>query len=295
MNEILLWTLIVIAVGLTIQFAMLSLRHENLLREHTRAIRELVSKGERDEPWDFTEKVKGIYKYVQIIAWIGVFFCVCVCLHYLCGYCPREKTLVETDYMGIIVGILSAIITLLVGWTIYSTIKAKEELREARNDIEKRFSKRLDEFDKCCEKRGEQIKALEDCCKKRKKEIENLVDAVNESLGKTLMIAENHFAEIYKNLILGETELGYEYLFLSYRIQALGDAAKIGEIKGCNLIVSDIMQTLNKIWPVTMTARSKKDLIDDLLEVDSPDKIVGYDDLRKALSKIKTNPNVKGL
>lgn len=65
MSEMLLWTLIVISVGLTIQFVTLSLRHENLLREHTRAIRELSSKGRQDEPWDFTEKIKGIYKCVQ--------------------------------------------------------------------------------------------------------------------------------------------------------------------------------------------------------------------------------------
>ncbi len=147
MNEILTWTLIIIAVGLTIQFVVLSLRHENLLREHTRAIRELSSKGERDEPWDFTEKIKGIYKYVQIIAWIGVFFCVCVCLHYLCGYCPREKSLVEADYMGVVVGILAAMITLLVGWNIYSTIKAKDELKETQKEIKDGFEARIKELE----------------------------------------------------------------------------------------------------------------------------------------------------
>lgn len=238
-------------------------------------------------------ETKSILDYLKAIAWVVVPFCLLGSLHYLFVFFPRTVCEKDNhilfnhlgfDYFGVVVGFFTLLVTLLVGWQIFSNIKERERIDKLtesntnfRNELERR------------------IKALEDCCENRKKEIENLADAVNESLGKTLMIAENHFAEIYKNLILGETELGHEYLFLSYRIQALGDAAKIGEIKGCNLIVSDIMQTLNKIWPVTMTARSKKDLIDDLLEVDSPDKIVGYDDLRTALSKIKTNPNAKGL
>lgn len=58
-------------------------------------------------------------------------------LHYLFVFFPRvlknEDSVLELnhlnfDYLGVIVGFFTLLVTLLVGWNIYSTIKAKEEI-----------------------------------------------------------------------------------------------------------------------------------------------------------------------
>lgn len=88
-------------------------------------------------------EIHGIGSYVRIIVYIAIFFCVCICVHYL-AYCyphfiPPKNT--GFDYMGVIIAVLSAIITLVVGWTIYSTIKAKDELDNAVKTIKEQYDR----------------------------------------------------------------------------------------------------------------------------------------------------------
>ncbi len=166
MNESAIWLLIVIAVGLTIQFIILSMRHEKLLREHSQAIRHILSQSQVEKPWDYSGRIKGVCKYIQIIAWIGVLFCVCVCIHYISIFYPRHissepnNQYIENlgiDYWGIIVGFMALLVTLLVGWQIYATIRARQEINDTRKDIEENFKNKLRYFEDCCKERGEQI------------------------------------------------------------------------------------------------------------------------------------------
>lgn len=149
-SDIIFWLLVGLTLSMTIGVFFLLHKHNRLLN------------GSKDDIPTLSEEVKGIGLYVRIIAYIAIIVCLFIALHYLCVQHARVLTFKGdgADYIGVIVGIMSAMITLLVGWNIYSTIKAKEELKDAKVDIENRFAKRLDKFDECCEIRGEEIASL---------------------------------------------------------------------------------------------------------------------------------------
>lgn len=297
MSEILLWTLIVISVGLTIQFVTLSLRHENLLREHTRAIRELSSKGRQDEPWDFTEKIKGIYKYVQIIAWIGVFFCVCVCIHYLCGYCPRTKFSVEADYIGIVIGILSAMITLLVGWQIFSNIKERERFDKISKENHK-FQKGMIRFRNGL---GRRIDNLDKCCKDGRTELIRLdekIDVVNNAsllfVSAQGLIKASKFENKNAKTDSFMLSMAYStlwqavYQFMASRTDKRNVLGCISQMKSCLMMLSidnlqlikeqlDMADKLYEDVKLLDKEAQNPELMDALREVISIQKQIGYD------------------
>ena len=128
--------------------------------------------------------IKLIFK---IIAYIGLFFCLFVAIHYMAFELPRliNKDAVNShinnlgvDYLGLIVAIFAILVTLLVGWQIYSTIKVKEELEKSKENIKERFKDKFKEFEDCCKKRGEDIELLKTDTNKK-------IDAQSENIEKS--------------------------------------------------------------------------------------------------------------
>ena len=147
----------------------------------------------------------SLERFIKIVAVIGVLFCLFPSIHHLYIFFPKMKNVGEhlsylqekgIDYWGIIVGFLTLMVTLLVAWNIYSTLKAKDDLNKYRKNlnqevksfkyrIEKipnqKFSSiesRLSEFDECCKNRGQEIESLKITLAKRIDNIEaqNLVN-----------------------------------------------------------------------------------------------------------------------
>ena len=151
-SDIIFWIL----VGIT---ALLFLGVLAMLFKHNR----LISRFPADTQ-TIANEIRGIGFYVRIIAYIAIVICLFISLHYLCVHYARIIPFKGTgaDYLGVIVAILAIIVTLLVGWQIFSTIKAKEELRQARQDVENRFADRLIELDKCCKNGRSELEKLKD-------------------------------------------------------------------------------------------------------------------------------------
>lgn len=74
--------------------------------------------------------------WVKIIAILIFVFCTWMCVNYFIQHYPdAEVTSKPFDYNGMLVGFFTLLVTLLVGWNIYSTINAKEELEKTRNKM----------------------------------------------------------------------------------------------------------------------------------------------------------------
>ena len=69
----------------------------------------------------------GIPFTLSVVAIILAFIAVAVSL-------PRDvDKAVEMDYLGVIVGVLSFLITVLIGWQLYSVFRIKDDVQEANN------------------------------------------------------------------------------------------------------------------------------------------------------------------
>lgn len=82
-----------------------------------------------------------IHKFVAIINGILAFaniLILAVNIYYMCHWYPILPTELGIDSMGIIVGILSLLVTVLIGWNIYSVI-------DIRN-TKKQYEEKLDDF-----------------------------------------------------------------------------------------------------------------------------------------------------
>lgn len=59
----------------------------------------------------------------------------------LCVACPHKAEL-GFDYQGVIVGILSLLVTLLIGWQIYNALEIKKEIKKEIDSSLSQFEKR---------------------------------------------------------------------------------------------------------------------------------------------------------
>lgn len=165
------------------------------IKSHTKALKELKEqiKG-LGHSAKFVFYNQNVENYIRFTAYVAIFFCLGVAIHYMANELPRVLKVDEqnnidlgVDYLGLIVAIFAIIVTLLVTWQIYSTIKAKEELKEAKEDIENDFEKRLSELEKCCNDGRNQLINLDKTNEANSKRLDAIEDDLKyktESLDK---------------------------------------------------------------------------------------------------------------
>lgn len=163
-----------------------------------------------------------IYNKIAVMATIAkcfgvvmVLFCCGVAIHYLCICLPRHLEIKESntyyqnmgiDYLGLIVAIFAVIITLLVAWQIYSTIKAKNDISDYENNLKSEYNeykKKLTSITKdklsAVDKR---LSSLEDCCVSRQTEINEL----RKELSEKMAVIEAHSLMNSANLYINAAE-----------------------------------------------------------------------------------------
>ena len=64
----------------------------------------------------------------------------------LCAIYPRTGDYLEFDYIGAVIGVLSFLVTILLGWNIYSALDIKKEVFGFKKDV----SKHIDEIERKC-------------------------------------------------------------------------------------------------------------------------------------------------
>lgn len=131
-------------------------------------------------------ETKSILDYLKAIAWVVIPFCLLGSLHYLFVFFPRTACEKDNhilfnhlgfDYFGVVVGFFTLLVTLLVGWQIFSNIKERERIEKLTESNEK-FRGGLDG----------RIKALEDCCNERQKEISEMNNKIDVSINSILLL-----------------------------------------------------------------------------------------------------------
>lgn len=85
--------------------------------------------------------------FLKICAWIIATVNSVASIVLLCVICPRliSHEQLEFDYIGIVVAIFALLITLLVGWNIYSALELKKDLLSKVDNLRSEYNEKLKE------------------------------------------------------------------------------------------------------------------------------------------------------
>lgn len=148
--------------------------------------------------------------------------------------------------MGIGIGILSLLVTILIGWQIYTFI-----------DISK-----------------------------KSKELEEAKIAAFISTERNNALTANAISDFYYYILLKSDPLGVEYRYLDYRISSLYHFSNIGEIETCNTIVKVLLEMIVEPEKIKVLETCKSGIIILLTKVKDIDKIKGYEELVSRIARL---------
>ena len=167
----------------------------------------------------------------------------------ICVACPHKAEL-GFDYQGVIVGVLSLLVTILIGWQIYTFI-----------DINK-----------------------------KSKELEEAKTAALISTERNNALTTNAISDFYYYILLKSDPLGVEYRFLDYRISSLYHFSNIGEIETCNTIVKVLLEMIVVPEDIKVLESGKNRILMLLTKVKDTDKIIGYEELVSRIARLGIMP-----
>lgn len=200
--------------------------------------------------------LRQIFDYLRAIAWVAVPFCILASLHYLFVFFPRSVNENDNhiyfnslglDYWGVIVGFFTLIVTLLVGWQIFSTIRERE-----RNErLEKQYNDFRNEMISFRNELEQRIKGMEDCCDERKKQIETLDIKVEHIANATLLVMsaesliksarftdKEHKTDNFLISIAYSSLFNATYQFVKGRTDKKNILGCISQLKSCVMMLS---------------------------------------------------------
>jgi hypothetical protein len=155
------------------------------------------------------------------------------------------------DYQGVLVGALTLLVTILIGWQIYTFI-----------DINKKAEK-----------------------------LSLLITEASLNTERCLAISEDAASGIYYYLLLKSDHLGLEYQFLYHRVSSLLHTSNFGDTETCNSIVKAMLEMMVKPEKIEMIQSCKDRLLVLLTNVKNTGKITGYGKLVEKVAKITVVPN----
>ena len=167
----------------------------------------------------------------------------------ICISCPHKAEL-GFDYQGVIVGILALLVTMLIGWNIYSII----DIRKIREEL---LTTKVN-------------------------------SAFNAE--KNNAITCHAVSDYYYHFLLKSDPLGIEYQFLYYRISELFHVSNIRDTETCNVIVKVLLEMIKSPEDIHILQSCKDRLIGLLSMVNEKEKIVKYNELMSAIARLGTTP-----
>lgn len=241
-------------------------------------------------------EIHGFGFYLRIIVGIAIFFCVGICVHYLCYCHPRLISSNAPDYMGTLVGISTILVTLLVGWQIFSNIREREQidkLNESNNAFTNDMADVKDKLDA-------RINKLEECCEERKQQIEKLNTKIEYTSNATLLIiaakgllksANFENKEKRTDAYLVSSAYATLYQALYQLICAKSDMRNIrgciSELKTCIMMlgfdelkfIKEHYDRAYELYNEIITQTDNSEILSELHEINNAQKKIGWDEI----------------
>lgn len=190
-------------------------------------------------------------KTERIITWLAIGVSLLMSVIALCRSLPCVAGL---DYMGVIVGILSLLITVLIGWNIYSVVdfnKKKEELIAQ-----------------------EQI-------------VKSLVLQISNGMTANAGVTEQSFASIYLYLITKEEPLSLAYWYLNHALFAILRYSEIERYDVCNALTDALISTVTEPSKIAVRKERITEFLQILSKIQDKGRIDRYTELVRIVSSLK--------
>lgn len=168
----------------------------------------------------------------------------------LCNSLPRTDGL---DYIGVIVGILSLLVTILIGWNIYTVIdfnKKKEEL--AKNEAV----------------------------------LSELILRVNNNTTADSAALEFYFAYLYGYLLTHNEPLGLGFWYINHTLNAVLKYSEISKYKECNALIEMLLSTIIEPSKIKVNKERKEDLLKLVSGIHGIGNIDKYSDVLSLVSNL---------
>lgn len=159
---------------------------------------------------------------------------------------------ISYDYMGVLVGVLSLLVTVLIGWNIYTLIdfnKKTEELSSKTNALSLIIRTQLEEQDK---------------------------------MG---AVTENTMSDIYYSLLGLKDPLTLEYKYMYHKLWSLIYSSKTGDAPTCDIVVKSTLEVVLHPERILLTKECKQTLIVFLSKVEHAEKIKRFNELVELVAK----------
>ena len=150
------------------------------------------------------------------------------------------------DYIGVIVGVLALLVTILIAWQIYSMIDFNS----------------------------------------KKRDLYTLTNIASNDLQSNMATSEYANWMIYHYLLLKTDPLGLDYRFLQHGISCLLHTSNIEDIETCNVVVKGLLECFINPHEVKMPQLNKDQLILLLSKVKHTDRIKDYSRLVEKIIQI---------
>lgn len=160
--------------------------------------------------------------------------------------CPRETEL-GFDYQGVLVGILSLLVTALIGWNIYTLVDMKST----------------------------------------KDKIDEISSGSSLMIQRSMAVSENANWMIYHYLLLKKDPLELEYRFLYHGVACLYHTSQLSDVETCIAVVKGMLECITKPEEITITKKEKNDILQLMSGVKYADKIEGYLELLRRIAVLK--------
>ena len=174
----------------------------------------------------------------------------------MCNYAPRYSEL-NIDYIGVIIGILSFLVTVLLGWNIYTLIDTKEIIN----------------------KQDDKIKNIE-------KGIENAFNNIHDKVDYNLGLMYSYFAQMLALNIGNQPKDSLKYLLVAYMVNGIKTLLKQQNTsKEIDSTINSVLLTYQQTPWIPISKEQAITLIKLLGEIEGGDKIDKLKELEAEISK----------
>ena len=159
------------------------------------------------------------------------------------------------DYQGVIVGVLSLLVTVLVGLNIYTLV----DFRRKENILEEKIVL-----------------------------ISNALSNINKAELSNGAVTEGAIASLYYSLMGLKDPLGLEYRYIYHNIVSLEKVSHLDNVGTCNAIVKAMLETIAHPESISISKKNKDDLYVWISKVKDPMRIDRFGELIERIARLKS-------